>query len=185
MSDQKIEITEVRVRLTPPGDQKVKAFCSITIMDSFVVRDLKVIESDKGRFLAMPSRKLADKCGNCSAKNPLTARFCNQCGSRMRADRATQGVGRPRLHSDLAHPINKACRDYVERTVLEAYDRERKRAELDDYEPPSFDDFEDDGIASYTPLQRRIDQVARDGRHAERDGRAPDRDGLTEGGSRG
>ena len=54
-----MQITDVRVRkVTKEG--KMKAVVSITIDDEFVVHDLKVIEGEKGLFIAMPSRKTAD-----------------------------------------------------------------------------------------------------------------------------
>lgn len=52
-------ITDVRVRkVTKEG--KMKAVVSITLDDEFVVHDIKVIEGEKGLFIAMPSRKAAD-----------------------------------------------------------------------------------------------------------------------------
>jgi stage V sporulation protein G len=53
-----IEITEVRVSLR--NDDKLKAFVSITIDKSFVIRGLKVIKGNSGVFVAMPSRKRPD-----------------------------------------------------------------------------------------------------------------------------
>jgi stage V sporulation protein G len=53
-----IEITEVRVSLR--NDDKLKAFVSITLNDSFVVRGLKIIKGNSGLFVAMPSRKRPD-----------------------------------------------------------------------------------------------------------------------------
>src|SRR5512140_211 len=53
-----IEITEVRVSLR--NDEKLKAFVSITLNDSFVIRGLKVIKGNTGVFVAMPSRKRPD-----------------------------------------------------------------------------------------------------------------------------
>lgn len=41
-------------------DGKMKAFVSITLDDEFVVHDIKVIEGEKGLFIAMPSRKASD-----------------------------------------------------------------------------------------------------------------------------
>ena len=76
-----IEITEVRVSLR--NDDKLKAFVSITLNDSFVIRGLKVIKGNSGVFVAMPSRKLMDRCPRCHSKNHLRARFCNQCGQRI------------------------------------------------------------------------------------------------------
>ncbi len=54
-----MEITDVRVRrITREG--KMKAIVSITLDNEFVIHDIKVIEGDKGLFIAMPSRKSAD-----------------------------------------------------------------------------------------------------------------------------
>ena len=54
-----MQITDVRVRkITKEG--KMRAVVSITIDDEFVIHDIKVIEGDKGMFIAMPSKKAAD-----------------------------------------------------------------------------------------------------------------------------
>lgn len=54
-----MQITDVRVRkITKEG--KMKAVVSITLDDEFVVHDIKVIEGDKGLFIAMPSKKASD-----------------------------------------------------------------------------------------------------------------------------
>lgn len=54
-----MQITDVRVRkVTKEG--KMKAIVSITLDDEFVVHDIKVIEGEKGLFIAMPSRKAVD-----------------------------------------------------------------------------------------------------------------------------
>lgn len=54
-----MEITDVRVRRIAK-DGKMKAVVSITIDNVFVVHDIKVIEGEKGLFIAMPSKKSAD-----------------------------------------------------------------------------------------------------------------------------
>ena len=54
-----MKITDVRVRKVET-DSKMKAVASITIDDVFVVHDIKVIEGEKGLFIAMPSRKASD-----------------------------------------------------------------------------------------------------------------------------
>lgn len=54
-----MEITDVRVRHVN-SDGKMKASVSITIDNEFVVHDIKVIEGDRGMFIAMPSRKSGD-----------------------------------------------------------------------------------------------------------------------------
>jgi stage V sporulation protein G len=54
-----MQITDVRVRkITKEG--KMKAVVSITLDDELVIHDIKVIEGDKGLFIAMPSKKAAD-----------------------------------------------------------------------------------------------------------------------------
>ena len=54
-----MQITDVRVRqITKEG--KMKAVVSITLDDEFVIHDIKVIEGDKGLFIAMPSKKTND-----------------------------------------------------------------------------------------------------------------------------
>ena len=54
-----MRITDVRVRKMTQ-DSKMKAIVSITIDDEFVVHDIKVIEGEKGLFIAMPSKKASD-----------------------------------------------------------------------------------------------------------------------------
>ncbi|NLJ87293.1 MAG: septation regulator SpoVG [Epulopiscium sp.] len=54
-----MEITDIRVRKINK-DGKMKAVVSVTFDNEFVVHDIKVIEGDKGRFIAMPSRKTMD-----------------------------------------------------------------------------------------------------------------------------
>ena len=54
-----MEITDVRLRKIAK-EGKMKAIVSITLDDEFVVHDIKVIEGEKGLFIAMPSKKASD-----------------------------------------------------------------------------------------------------------------------------
>ena len=54
-----MQVTDVRVRKIAK-DGRMKAVVSITLDEEFVVHDIKVIEGEKGLFIAMPSRKAAD-----------------------------------------------------------------------------------------------------------------------------
>lgn len=54
-----MKITDVRVRKIGK-ESKMRAIVSITIDDEFVVHDIKVIEGEKGLFIAMPSKKATD-----------------------------------------------------------------------------------------------------------------------------
>lgn len=130
-----MEITEVRVKLAnglgTRGGDRLQAFCSITLEGIFVVRDLKVIEGAHGLFVAMPSRKLTDRCRHCHRKNPLRQRYCGNCGRWLGEDRAcSAGSGRLKLHADIAHPIESGCRSMIERIVLERYELVRQNPAL-------------------------------------------------------
>lgn len=54
-----MQITDVRVRQVAK-EGKLKAVVSITIDDEFVVHDIKIIEGEKGLFIAMPSKRSMD-----------------------------------------------------------------------------------------------------------------------------
>ena len=54
-----MQITDVRVRKIKK-EGKMRAIVSITIDDEFVIHDIKVIEGEKGMFIAMPSKKATD-----------------------------------------------------------------------------------------------------------------------------
>ena len=82
-----MQITDVRVRkITKEG--KMIAIVSITLDDELVVHDIKVIEGDKGLFIAMPSKKAADG-----------------------------------EYRDIAHPINSATRERLQKAILDAYEK--------------------------------------------------------------
>ena len=79
-------ITDVRIRKVD-SDGKMKAVVSITIDDECAIHDIKVIQGDKGLFIAMPSRKAKDG-----------------------------------EYRDIAHPINSATRDSIQKIILERYE---------------------------------------------------------------
>ena len=138
-----MDITEVRVKLIQNQTDKLRGFATITLGDSLVVRDLKIIEGAQGLFLAMPSRKLCDRCAKCGGKNNLRARYCNACGVRLKELRGeVDERGRPRLYADIAHPINQRSRDFVQARVIEAYHDEVERSKLEGYVAVRFDDLD-------------------------------------------
>jgi stage V sporulation protein G len=163
-----MRLTEVRINLCGGPSSRLKAFCSLTFDNTFVIRDVKLIDGndDSGGtklFLAMPSRKLTDHCRRCGEKNHLKARFCNGCGSRLDENRSMQqhgthghnGHGRIKLHADIAHPINATCRQEIERQVVAAYQAELERSRQPGYVPPNLDgedaDFYDDRFTRPEP----------------------------------
>lgn len=161
-----MRITEVRVKLMDEPHDRLLAFCSVTFEGSFVIRDLKLIQGKCGLFVAMPSRKLMDHCRDCGAKNHLRAQFCNQCGERLRDDRAFKDdEGRSKLYADIAHPIHSDCREHIQTEVLRAFENERVLAQEPNY-VCQYDDLgeerrcergETNGAAPGGPVNHRFD----------------------------
>lgn len=153
-----MQISEIRVKLVENRSDRLKAFCSVTFDNMFVVRDLKIIEGAGGYFVAMPSRKLSGRCPKCGSKNHLRARFCNDCGARLGENhRNSDPYGRTKLHADVAHPVNAEGREYIQSAVIVAYEEELERSRQPGYVPTKLgDDYDDE-----------------DGDHSHRDGDVP------------
>lgn len=140
-----MEITEVRVKLVRNRDDRLKAFCSVTMDNEFVVREIKVIQGTGGVFVAMPSRKMADHCEKCGGKNHLRAKFCNNCGAQLQENRAKKNFkGKVKLHADIAHPINAQCRRRIQEKVIAAFKQEVEKSKQPGYKPVKMDEPDDD-----------------------------------------
>jgi len=160
-----VEITEVRIKLMDESGERLQAFCSITFDDCFVIRDLKIIEGANGPFVAMPSRKLTAHCLQCGCKNHLKAAYCNQCGLRLKEDRAVKDEdGRTKLYADIAHPINSGCREMIQDRVIREFHQELERAKLPGY-VSRYDDF--DHEETFAQPHRAQKAYRRDG-HSDR-----------------
>src|SRR5205814_2065029 len=139
------------------NNERLQAFCSLTFDHCFVIRDLKIIEGTKGSFVAMPSRKLTDRCPQCNTKNHLRAGYCNQCGAHLQEDRAGKDDdGRAKLYADIAHPINSRCRELIQTRVIEAFHEEQIKAQQPGY-LCTYDDYGEDRFAvlSDSEIDRR------------------------------
>jgi stage V sporulation protein G len=173
-----MHLSEVRISLCGNGGGRLKAFCCLTFDNTFVIRDVKLIDGNDGLFLAMPSRKLADHCPRCREKNHLRARFCNQCGARLNENRSQSAGGegrgsapvplnasvrygvnaghRTKLYADIAHPINAAARHELESQVVAAYWQEIERSKLPGYVPMVLEgeelDFYEESRSPVLPL---------------------------------
>ncbi len=135
-----MEISEVRVKLVNNQDDRLKAFCSMTLDNDFVVRDIKIIEGTGGYFVAMPSRKMSDHCSKCGGKNHLRAKFCNHCGTKLSENRVRQDPeGRMKLHADIAHPINAVCRKKIQDAIVKAFTEEVEKSKQPGYKPVDMD----------------------------------------------
>jgi stage V sporulation protein G len=138
-----MNITEIRIKLVASGSDKLRGFASMTLDESLVIRDLKIIEGQRGLFVAMPSRKLHDRCHECGGKNPLRASYCNDCGARLAEDRGDKDDrGRVRLYADIAHPIHRDGREQVQARVVDAFHRELRESKRAGYVPQRFEDLD-------------------------------------------
>lgn len=160
-----MNITEVRIKLMDDPGDRLKAFCSVTFDDCFVVRDLKIIEGTNGPFVAMPSRKLTAHCGKCGMKNHLRANHCNQCGAQLEEGRVIKDAdGRTKLYADIAHPINSHCREMIQARIVSEFNDELERSKSPDY-ISKYDDYDGgDFTADDVPATRRFDEAH--GHHA-------------------
>jgi len=139
-----MEISEVRVKLVNNKDDRLKAFCSMTLDNQFVIRDIKIIEGNGGYFVAMPSRKMSDHCEKCSGKNHLRAKYCNNCGALLGDNRAKKDAkGRMKLHADIAHPINADCRQKIQELIVKSFKEEIEKSKLPGYKPVEMDEPDD------------------------------------------
>ncbi len=98
-----MRVSEVRIKLMNDPQDRLLAFCSITFDACFVIRDLKIIRGTKGPFVAMPSRKLTDRCPRCGGKNTLRSAFCNHCGRKLAGDRVNRGSDGRRSFMPTSH----------------------------------------------------------------------------------
>jgi stage V sporulation protein G len=148
-----VDITEVRIKLMEDPQERLQAFCSITFDHCFVIRDLKIIEGAKGSFVAMPSRKLTDRCPKCNTKNQLRALYCNQCGVHLLDNRAGKDAdGRAKLYADIAHPINSRCRELIQKKVMEAFEEEQVKARQPGY-VCTYDDYGEESYAEISEFE--------------------------------
>lgn len=153
-----MQVTEVRIKLMEGSEDRLRAFCSITLDHSFVIRDLKVIDGASGPFVAMPSRKLSGHCYRCNYKNHLRAAYCNQCGTKLKVVVSTESP--QKLYADVAHPVNSECREMISAAVLAEFQAELTRASQPGYRSRYDDDF--DAISeSHDDLFRPVEAEVR------------------------
>lgn len=127
-----MEITEVRISLMESESKRLKAYATVTFDNSFVVRNIKIVEGNVGLFVAMPAKKIKQFCPRCGKKIDVGSRYCGQCGVQLPLSPRDLNANRQAIYQDLAHPINQEFRDYLQSKVLDAYYRER---EADKREP--------------------------------------------------
>lgn len=122
-----MKITEVRIFPKEGADKRLRAFATLTFDDCFVIRDIKIIEGSRGYFVAMPSRRLKEACSKCGHGNAVRSNFCNQCGVKLDLPPISEKIEQQGEHKDVAHPITSEYRDYIQKVVLEAYQKEKEK----------------------------------------------------------
>ena len=166
-----MEITEVRIKLMDKPEDRLRGFCSVTFDACFVIRDLKIIEGNKGPFVAMPSRKLTSNCHKCRGKNNLRSNYCNHCGVKLKAARVDHDTnGRAKLYADIAHPINAECREAIQSKIIEALLKEEQLADEPGYRS-RYDESYDDRNRSHTK-KTDSEQRSNDAKHDREVGNA-------------
>ena len=156
-----MKISEIRIKLMEGSEDRLRAFCSITLDDCFVIRDLKIIDGSSGPFVAMPSRKLTGHCQRCHHKNHLRANYCNQCGAKQ--VHSGPPIDSPqKLYADVAHPINSECREQIQTAIVEEFEAELRRAEQPGYQSRYDDDFEEPSMIPDDPNDRARSERADD-----------------------
>jgi stage V sporulation protein G len=115
------QITDVKISLNSEERGKLKAIATMTLDNVFVVRDLKIIDGKKGLFVAMPCAQLTERCQRCGRKNPIQSKYCTNCGENLQSRNKTEFELRKEEYRDIAHPICKECREYIENTIVVAY----------------------------------------------------------------
>jgi len=123
-----MKITETRIFIKEGQDRKLKAYATVTFDDTFVVRNIKVIQGASGVFIAMPSRKMKYPCLRCSFKNEIGSQYCNQCGAELKPVSDEEMAHDAKAeHRDIAHPISQQFRDYLQSEILKAYHFETEK----------------------------------------------------------
>mgnify|MGYP001286155632 CR=1 FL=1 len=126
-----INITDIRIKPALSSVDRLRAFCSITIDYSFVVKDIKIIEGDNGLFVAMPNRKKMFCCPNCSQKNHIQAHFCNNCGTPIHFSNETELE--TNIYLDIVHPLTSECRESLQEKIIDAFNNVKNQIESKDF----------------------------------------------------
>ena len=101
-----MEVTNVGISLKNT-DGTLRAYATVTFDDEFVVKDIKITETEKGLAMSMPRRKVKFK---------------------EEVDETDPEI-RAKLYKDIAHPINSQAREKIEKAVFAKYEEELKKSQ--------------------------------------------------------
>ena len=127
-----MKVTEIRIDVIPPDmhDGRLLACFSLVLDHELIIHSLKLIDGDRGKFIAFPAEKSKDRCPKCRKKNLLDQVFCGWCGLKLPPGRkeawiAASNTSRPKLFQDMVHPIDNGLRWEIEQACLDAYEQEK------------------------------------------------------------
>ena len=110
-----MEITKISVRTVEAAGLRLKGFATVEFDGVFRVTNLRIIDSGKRMFVAMPSRENFRRCKECGTKISYRDRYCRSC-------KAEQVVELPKVeYKDVAYSMDKAFSTQLEDAVLEEY----------------------------------------------------------------
>jgi len=124
-----VDNISVRIRLASAAEETkgLKAYCSIEIPPGLIINDMKIIDGRKGLYVAMPSRKLCERCPKCRTNVELLAKFCQSCGEHQPQRTLEQdNNGRLKRFADIVHPVTQECRSIIHEAVMTAYEESTK-----------------------------------------------------------
>jgi len=113
-----------RLSLAQPrhSEDRVRAYLTLLIDGKFLVHDVRIVETNGGLLVAMPSKMLQVRCRACLRRNAVNASFCNWCGCRSPGGRqAAEEVAEGPMRIDLAHPLTPLVRKELESAVFNEY----------------------------------------------------------------
>ncbi len=114
-----MNITEIQLRLiTPPSPEGVLAYVHLVLDSQLALKDIRLIDRP-GRtpLLCMPTRPRTTKCTSCRTKNPLNHQKCHRCGTTIPKTEDME------IFQDVAHPITREFRQYLEEQVMNEFRR--------------------------------------------------------------
>jgi DNA-binding cell septation regulator SpoVG len=115
-----VEVTEVRLRKVE-NSGRLLAVGSITLDGVFVIHEVRVVDTDRGKLVAMPNRLYFDNCVKCSERYGVSDAYCRRCGAEL--GDPTERMTRRGLHQDVCHPTVKSLRDEIDQAVLAELER--------------------------------------------------------------
>ena len=124
-----MKVTQVKIKsLIPTG--AVACYASIVLDEVLKIEDLRLVRHGGAFVVAMPDRKMTDRCPECGKKNAVFDLYCGRCGNpRGEARQALQhdgsplldSRGRPKTRQDLVYPLDYSLRRAITEAVVSAY----------------------------------------------------------------